>query len=521
MSELYAGLKLLAFRPWAIRVTHIWFGLPGLALSRGHFLGIPCEYGVVPLYPFINCSRHNRGGRFTAHGVWQRSFDSLLVVSLSLASLVAFIWILASLAYLTWGYPQRPTVITLSNIKSPLTLDGSQLQAGDIVVMVGKKRIVDMSTLTSKQSPATMALLMRDGRFLPPIRLSSITNAVSSGQLSVVSQPVPTALRVRHVLPDSPAYSHGVQRDDIIAIANGRNVRSIEEFVDVVDRHDSPKLQVQLRRAGILLPAIDMPRDTNHNLGIIVDPYVNVWPRPVTVSSISPAGRAARAGLSPGDILVEVNDIPINGIADFAESTSSLSKHIDITVWRAEHLLRYRLEPTLTDTPGSNVGVVAEDVPLERLGIMQALSLGRKFARYSLSIPFQLPVQLCRGLTDPHGVYGVWSSFLSWGIPPLDLGIVASTRTWLGGWKYLFIHIPAFLLSAAVPFMITLEYLCCSRILIAGVSGRWLRLAAAGVFFCLFCLLGFLLSSRHGGLIVYEFQAFDEQILTVRSLWRF
>src|SRR5690606_28236501 len=59
-------------------------------------------------------------------------------------------------------------------------------------------------------------------------------------------------------------------------------------------------------------------------------------PRGALVSSVDPEGPAAKAGVRPGDIIVGVNDKPIERFTDLSETVASMKPggEVKLTVWR-------------------------------------------------------------------------------------------------------------------------------------------------------------------------------------------
>jgi membrane-associated protease RseP (regulator of RpoE activity) len=520
--ELYTLLKIAILRAGSIRINHIWIGLPGLALAKGTFLGIPCQYSALPLYPFIDYTALGGKIRGSRSAAWWRFVASLWAIMLSIGALLSLVTLLASLAFWSWGYPGGQSAAEVSRVQSGLTIDGVILQPGDQMILVGSIRATDSRQVASRVDRDATVVFLRNGTFLPPVDYSAINRAIASGSINLTNRPITEGIRVRQVLPNSAAFNQGLHLGDILLVANTKPLRSVSDLVEAIDGSQRSRMSLQVSRDGVMLPPTEfVVGDPRHNtLGLIVDPLIKVGPRPIRLRAVVPRGPSAVAGLMSGDVVLCIDNVPIESLADFQERTAHLGKAVSLTVYRRKTVLTKTVNPALVEGSDSSVGVSAEEVPLAALGLRRALAQGVRFGWYSLSVPIQLLTQLGIGLADPHGIYGVWSSFLSWGPPPLELGSFTS-RSWWRVQRYFFRLMPAFLLSAVVPFMVLLEYMCCIRMLVAGIPGRWVRLSATALICVGVSLLFYWLASHDKHLLVFEFPSFDDRVLTVRSLWRF
>jgi serine protease Do len=139
-----------------------------------------------------------------------------------------------------------------------------------------------------------------------------------------------TGMKVIRVEPGSPAQKAGIEIGDVIVAANGVPVTGVE-VLSAVLKKSGPSLTVTVRdtRTGRDLPVevkvggpdavtpVPIPADTpvqaggGRRLGAVTElVFYDVNPA-VKVTEVEPDSPAARAGIEPGDIIVEANGTPV------------------------------------------------------------------------------------------------------------------------------------------------------------------------------------------------------------------
>jgi len=159
--------------------------------------------------------------------------------------------------------------------------------------------------------------------------------------------PTVRGVLIADVQAGSPAAKAGLQRGDVIAKVQGRDVATTGEFRNAIAAAGAGrKVELELYRDGKLrtIPASlsemvgdsaspsspgsvqpaargldgltlsDLTPDARQSLGLGADV------KGVVVTQIMPNSPAARAGLRPGDVLMEVNRKPVASVRDFADA---------------------------------------------------------------------------------------------------------------------------------------------------------------------------------------------------------
>jgi len=142
-------------------------------------------------------------------------------------------------------------------------------------------------------------------------------------------------------------------------------------------------------------------------------------PERVMFTSITPGTPAEAANLQPGDIVLRVNDEPIDGFQALQAIISDhLGEEITLTLLRDEELTIVNLAPR-TEWPEDQgpIGVSLGN-PTREIGWQKAFSIGLRSTWTQFSEVLHLPARLIRGEIEPEearvtGLKGMYD-MLSW-----------------------------------------------------------------------------------------------------------
>jgi S1-C subfamily serine protease len=173
--------------------------------------------------------------------------------------------------------------------------------------------------------------------------------------LGVSAEPVTigqrTGMKVIGVHPDSPAQKAGIEVGDVIVAANGVPITGAESLSAVV-RKSGATLSLSVRdtrtgkdtavevklggeEAGTALGApVEAPRTTGtgRRLGAVTElVFYDVDPA-AKVTEVETGGPAAKAGIEPGDVIVEANGTPVLHPKDLEEAVRNSGPTLKLMV---------------------------------------------------------------------------------------------------------------------------------------------------------------------------------------------
>ncbi len=157
---------------------------------------------------------------------------------------------------------------------------------------------------------------------------------------------------ITNVLKDSPAEKAGLKRYDVVIGVGGKKVKNpLDLKIAIMAHSPGEKITLKVIRNGkeIEVPVV-LGSETQapsffaggNPLGIEAAPLTGrakkFYPYGVQVAKVLPGSPAQRAGIQPGDVILEVNRQPIHSVAEFNAIVSRLKKGdiVLLTVARGE-----------------------------------------------------------------------------------------------------------------------------------------------------------------------------------------
>jgi serine protease Do len=186
---------------------------------------------------------------------------------------------------------------------------------------------------------------------------------VEHGYLGILPQDVTPALAkafsshetngalVGEITPNSPAAHSSLKQGDIIVAVNGQPIADANQLrskIGVMDPNSTVMLKVlrdgKLQEVAVTLgefpskeerASVDNEKSSQSLQGVAVE---NLTPETaqelkipasttgVVVDQVSPASRAAEAGLQPGDVIQQVNHQPVTSVKEYDQAVGSSTK---------------------------------------------------------------------------------------------------------------------------------------------------------------------------------------------------
>ena len=162
-----------------------------------------------------------------------------------------------------------------------------------------------------------------------------------------------TGAVISSVEPGTPADDAGLAAGDVVVAVNGETVEGSADLrrkiglrrpgdkVEIAYLRDGARrtAQVTLAEAGAQRPSERNPGGFDALAGVRLAPLDRSHPAwgavdGVAVAQLAPGSLAARAGLTPGDVITAVNRRPVETIRDIDRALENAPGAVALTVWR-------------------------------------------------------------------------------------------------------------------------------------------------------------------------------------------
>ncbi|MEE9218832.1 MAG: RIP metalloprotease RseP [Acidobacteriota bacterium] len=239
------------------------------------------------------------------------------------------------------------------------------------------------------------------------------------------------------VEPGSPAEEAGLQIGDRVLAIGGSPVRSWKDLHTEVSLSPGQRRVLEIDRQGRRQQVeIALTSSTRHRIG-----YAGIRPAVgVVVQELVPDMPAGRAGIRPGDEIIEVNGEPVFNGAEVSERIRALKgEQVGLTLLRNGQRLERQVEVSAADGIGQIGVLLTIPVRLQRYGPLEAFKKSLAVARENSGILLRALRELVRAklslrtLSGPIEIYrfvahtwqeGLSKFFFSMAFISLQLGII-------------------------------------------------------------------------------------------------
>lgn len=160
---------------------------------------------------------------------------------------------------------------------------------------------------------------------------------------------------VEALVPGSPASAAGMEVGDRVVRANGKEISTKTELLDLVSRSNGQPIALEVRREGQLKTLTATPVRMTGDEASTDEPLytIGVEEMPALVTSVMHGSPASMAGLRPGDRVVAIEG---HTIYTWAQMTTLVREHPETPL--EFEVLREGTRTTLTVTPASEKLIV-------------------------------------------------------------------------------------------------------------------------------------------------------------------
>jgi serine protease Do len=162
---------------------------------------------------------------------------------------------------------------------------------------------------------------------------------------------------IAEVVEGGPAYQAGLKKGDVVIVYQGKEIQDsgtlrnnvavtpIGEEAKLVIVREGKKQEVTVKIGNLNEASRMLVSSARERLGVSVQPvtpkgadkYGLESKQGVRISAVEAKGPLGRAGFEVGDIILAINDQPVEGIEGFADLVSSLKAHQQIAVTVLDH----------------------------------------------------------------------------------------------------------------------------------------------------------------------------------------
>ncbi len=282
------------------------------------------------------------------------------------------------------GFPPRAFAIRRNGIDYAI----NWLPLGGYVKIVGENGDSDDPHSFGKAPAWQRIIVLAAGSFMNLLLAIIIFTGLSLSGVQEVNAP---QTGVSSVVQGQAAAMGGIQPGDKIVSVGGQQVTTSDQLRALSSQHAGSPTEFVVERNGKQVPLTVTPSKTNaYPLGI----GLSYWVSPAKVAQVSSKGLADKAGLQPGDVIVQVNGQDVNNVTSVSHLLST-SKVAQVTVERGGK----RVGPLSLDiTDARKLPGFAFDLPYRTVHYSPPEALGR-----ALGNTWEVVSALPKGIRDAIG----------------------------------------------------------------------------------------------------------------------
>ncbi len=263
--------------------------------------------------------------------LWVVPILGILIIVHEMGHFFSAIWLGIKVEEFGLGFPPRVFAIRRKGIDYSLNL----LPIGGFVKITGENGDSDDPASFGKAPAWKRIIVLAAGSFMNLVLALVIFTGMSIAGTQVLDTSIAPMTGIACVvcsgLPQSePAALGGMQPGDRIIRIAGQPVSDDTGIKNLSSQNAGKPTTYTVLRNGKEVDLTITPNATSPYLGVILTP----WLQPATIAAVHSGGAAEKAGLQNGDILVQVNNQPVDNTAMATYLVSESKGPVSVVVER-------------------------------------------------------------------------------------------------------------------------------------------------------------------------------------------
>lgn len=227
----------------------------------------------------------------------------------------------------------------------------SALPLGGYVKLMGEDPAEAESTLKDPRSYAARPLRQKFRVVFAGPFMNLLLALLAMPVVFMISRYEPAYLDQKPVVlgvkKDSPAQKAGLQKGDEVMGADGQTFSTWKDVLDYTLLHAKKDVDLKIRRGEeVLSQPVTIAESEETRTGTLgIEPGYFIGNEPV-IDEVSPESPAFQGGMKAGDLVVAIDQVPINSWTDMSENVdASDGKALSVTVRRGGEMLTLSVMP--------------------------------------------------------------------------------------------------------------------------------------------------------------------------------